>query len=85
MVYNYISTHFYVTCLVLYAWYKVNLETLTFFGLLYHVFTLWTDVVVLYPDKDEEQDEGFLGRIWVMVGGCRGIFYKGFGKESSST
>jgi hypothetical protein len=31
MVYNYISTHFDATCLVLYAWYKVNLETFTFF------------------------------------------------------
>jgi len=37
MVYNYISTHFYATCLFLYAWYKVNIEifkkksTLTFF------------------------------------------------------
>jgi hypothetical protein len=31
MVYNYISIDFYATCLALYAWYKVNLETLTFF------------------------------------------------------
>jgi hypothetical protein len=31
MVYNYISTHFYAICLVLYASYKVNLETFTFF------------------------------------------------------
>jgi hypothetical protein len=30
MVYNYISTHFYATCLVLYARYKVNLNTLIF-------------------------------------------------------
>jgi len=30
MVYNYISTHFYATCLVLYAWYRVNLETFIF-------------------------------------------------------
>ncbi len=30
MVYKYISTYFYATCLVLYAWYRANLETLTF-------------------------------------------------------
>ncbi len=39
MFYNYISTHFYVTCLVLYAWYKVNLETFIFLKILYYVFT----------------------------------------------
>jgi len=31
MIYNYISTHFYATCLVLYAWYRVNLKTLIIF------------------------------------------------------
>jgi hypothetical protein len=34
MVYNYISTYFYATCLVLYAWYRVNLETFTFLSTL---------------------------------------------------
>jgi muconolactone delta-isomerase len=36
--------------------------------------------MLLYPDKDEEQDEGFWNKIWRMVGGYRGIFYKGVGK-----
>ncbi len=46
---------------------------------------LWTDAVVLYTNEDEEQDEGLWGKIWGMVGGCKGIFYKGVGKESSLT
>ncbi len=31
MIYNCISNDFYATCLDLYAWYMVNLMTLTFF------------------------------------------------------
>jgi hypothetical protein len=46
---------------------------------------LWTNATVLYPNEDKKQDEGLWGRIWVMVGGCRIIFYKGVGKESGST
>jgi hypothetical protein len=36
-------------------------------------------------NEDEEQDERLWNRIWGMVGGCKIIFYKGVGKESSST
>ncbi len=46
---------------------------------------LWTNVVVLNLDEDKEQDEGFWGRIWRMVGGCKGVFYKGVGREFSLT
>ncbi len=41
---------------------------------------LWTNAVVLYPDEDKEQNEGFWNRIWGMVGGCRRVFYKGVGE-----
>ncbi len=35
-------------------------------------------------NEDEEQDERPWGKIWGMVGGCKGIFYKGVGKEFGS-
>ncbi len=41
----------------------------------------WTNVVILNLDEDKEQDEGFWGRIRGMVGGCKGVFYKGVRKE----
>jgi hypothetical protein len=34
--------------------------------------------------ENEEQDEGFYGRIWGMVACCKGIFYKVVGEESDS-
>ncbi len=44
---------------------------------------LWIDAEVLYPNEDKKTRWRIL-RIWGMVGGCRGIFYKGV-EESSST
>jgi hypothetical protein len=49
--------------------------------MLKNVKGLWTNAIVLYLDEDKEQDEGFWGKIWGMVGGCKGIFYKEVGKE----
>ncbi len=46
---------------------------------------LWTDVVVLYSNEDKKKDEGFWGRIWGMVGGCKGVFCKGDKEEFGST
>ncbi len=46
---------------------------------------LWTNVVVLYLDENEEQNEGFWDRFWGMVGGYKRIFYKGVGEEFDST
>ncbi len=40
---------------------------------------------ILYFDEDKEQDERLWSKIWGMVGGCKGIFYKGVGEESNST
>jgi hypothetical protein len=56
MVYNYISTHFYATCLVLNAWYRVNLETLIFFGLLYHVFTSIQEIKIINENPNNNYD-----------------------------
>ncbi len=36
-----------------------------------------------YTNEDEEQDEGLWGKIWGMMGGHKGIFYKGVGEEFS--
>ncbi len=41
--------------------------------------------MILNFDEDKKQDEGFCVRIWGMVGGCKGIFYKGVGKEFGLT
>ncbi len=46
---------------------------------------LWTNVIILYSNEDEEQNEGLWGRIWRMVGGCKGIFYKGVVEEFGLT
>ncbi len=46
---------------------------------------LWTNVKVLYHDEDKEQDEKFQGKIWKMVGGCKGVFYKAIGEKLGLT
>ncbi len=46
---------------------------------------LWTNVVILYPDEDQKQNERFWSKIWGMVGGCIRIIYKGVGEKSNST
>ncbi len=46
---------------------------------------LWRYATILYLDEDAKQDEGLWDRVWRMMGGCKGIFYKGIGKKHGLT
>ncbi len=46
---------------------------------------MWTNVVVLYLYEDKKQNEWFWSKIWGMVGGCKGVFYKGVGEKFGSS
>ncbi len=46
---------------------------------------LWTNVTILYPNEDEEKNEGFWRKIWGMVESCKRVFYKGVREKFGST
>ncbi len=59
MIYNYIFTHFYVTCLVLYAcicMIQGKSRDTNFFGIFYHVFTLLNNMNI---EKYKMSNENF--------------------------
>jgi len=61
MIYNYISTHFYATCLVLYAWYRVNLEILIFWYILPCFYSI--ELVGKTPKMDDKWE---VCKQWLM-------------------